>query len=92
MTKSKYTKQKNIYNSKRPVDEFKCDKNLSFDDCELAILKHNVDIIENPEIVSVSKDFVNQKSNYYETFFLNMFKECMKFEDPKKIDLFSNVT
>ncbi len=52
----------------------------------------NVDIIENPEIVSVSKDFVNQKSEYYQAFFLNMFKECMKFEDPKKIDLFTNVT
>ena len=46
MTKSKNTKQKNINNSKHPVDEFKCDKNLSFDDCELAISKHNVDILE----------------------------------------------
>ena len=27
-------------------DYFEAFKNLSFDDCELAILKHNVDIIE----------------------------------------------
>jgi len=32
MTKSKYTKQKNIYNSKRPVDEFKCDKKIIVND------------------------------------------------------------
>ena len=52
----------------------------------------SVDIIENPEIISLSKDFVKQKSNYYSSFFLDMFENCIKFEDPKKIDLLTNVT
>ena len=52
----------------------------------------SVDIIENPEIISLSKDFVRQKSKYYSSFFLDMFENCIKFEDPKKIDLLTNVT
>lgn len=52
----------------------------------------SVDIIENPEIISLSKDFVNQRSKYYSTYFLNMFENCMKYEDPRKIDLLTNVT
>tara|TARA_Y100001968_G_C19444330_1_gene764378 strand:+ start:2888 stop:3826 length:939 start_codon:yes stop_codon:yes gene_type:complete len=49
------------------------------------------DIIENPNIISESCDFVKEKSSFYNSFFLEMFKKCMSYPNPNKQDLLTNV-
>ena len=49
------------------------------------------DIVENPELISESKEFVEEKSNFYKNFFLEMFERCMSLPNPTKDDLLSNV-
>ena len=49
------------------------------------------DIILNPEIVGLSKSFVQDKMNHYYDLFLNLFNDLKSYPDPSFEDLFSNV-
>ena len=49
------------------------------------------DIIESPHTISIDKEFVNKKSEFYESMFKKMFEKCSKYPDPEQIDLMKNV-
>tara|TARA_B100002019_G_C21180897_1_gene553616 strand:- start:18 stop:956 length:939 start_codon:yes stop_codon:yes gene_type:complete len=51
----------------------------------------NFDIIESPEIISMSREFVSEKSNFYKLYFSDLFNKCMEYPDPEKEDLLKNV-
>jgi len=49
------------------------------------------DIIESPNIISLTPDFVNKKSLFYKNKFTKMFEECMNYPDPEPNELLRNV-
>lgn len=49
------------------------------------------DIIESPNLISIDKDFVLEKSFFYQEKFSNIFKDCMKYPEPEMKDLLNNV-
>tara|TARA_B100001248_G_C27258365_1_gene397186 strand:- start:217 stop:840 length:624 start_codon:yes stop_codon:yes gene_type:complete len=49
------------------------------------------DIIDSPQIISMSEKFVKDKSKFYHAMFQDMFNRCAKYADPDKNDLLKNV-
>ena len=49
------------------------------------------DIIDSPQIISMSEKFVKEKSKFYQAMFQDMFKRCANHADPDKSDLLKNV-
>lgn len=49
------------------------------------------DIILNPEIVGLSKSFVEEKIKHYRNLFLELFAKLRTYPDPTIEDLYSNV-
>jgi pyruvate dehydrogenase E1 component alpha subunit len=67
------------------------DWNLGYrSDSELESWKH-FDIIQSPDIISMDKEFVREKKEYYRLFFKEMFEKCMRYPEPEKEDLLKNV-
>ena len=67
------------------------DWNLGYrSDSELKNWKQ-FDIIQSPDIISMDKEFVKEKKEFYRLFFIEMFEKCMKYPEPEKEDLLKNV-
>ena len=49
------------------------------------------DIIESPETIAMTKEFVNEKSAFYKSMFQDMFAKCSEYADPEQSDLLKNV-
>ncbi len=49
------------------------------------------DIIESPNIISISSEFVRNKSLLYKEKFATIFKDCMQYPEPENKDLLKNV-